>query len=151
MALNSGTRFAMTVLLGVACSSDPTSPVDAGPSMDAAEAEASPLDATNDADVADVATDAIPSACGVEVPTACPTPEVRYADIAPIIERRCLVCHNGTSGIWPLNSHRHVADWQDTIRAAMLTCAMPPPESLLPMLVEERVALLTWIRCGALP
>jgi hypothetical protein len=30
----------------------------------------------------------------------------------------------------------------------MLSCAMPPPDSGLTMPVEEREALLRWIRCG---
>jgi hypothetical protein len=51
-------------------------------------------------------------------------------------------------GPWPLTAYNHVADWQDVIRADMLTCAMPPPDAGVPMGSDERVAILTWIRCG---
>jgi hypothetical protein len=89
--------------------------------------------------------------CRLDPPTACPEPPVKYGDIAPIVERRCLTCHDGRGPHWPLTSHQHVADWQDTIRAAMLDCSMPPAESAMTMPLEERMALLYWVRCGALP
>jgi hypothetical protein len=90
-----------------------------------------------------------PSACSVPAPTACPDPAPRYADVAPIFERRCVICHAGApGGPWSLADYGHVADWQDTIRANLRDCSMPPPDAGVPMMLEERVAILTWIRCG---
>ena len=93
--------------------------------------------------------DPTPSACSVPAPTTCPDPAPRYADVAPVFERRCVVCHAGTpGGPWSLADYGHVADWQDTIRAAMRDCSMPPADAGIPMTLEERLAILTWIRCG---
>jgi hypothetical protein len=90
-----------------------------------------------------------PPACSVPAPTACPDPAPRYADVAPIFERRCITCHNGTpGGPWALSDYAHISDWQDTVRSNIRDCSMPPPESESAMTLEERVAILTWIRCG---
>lgn len=102
-----------------------------------------------DAAVADAAADARPSTCDVPAPTECPDPMPRYADVEPIFAERCVVCHYGQAGgPWPLNTYGHVTDWHDTIRAAMLDCSMPPLGAGVGMTVEERVAILTWLRCG---
>ena len=90
-----------------------------------------------------------PIMCSVQAPTACPEPAPHYGDVEPIFQARCVICHNPTwSGPWPLDSYRHVTDWQDTIRSNLLDCTMPPPEAGVPMSNEERLAILTWIRCG---
>lgn len=87
--------------------------------------------------------------CSVPAPTSCPSPAPRYADVAPIFESRCVRCHAGEpGGPWSLADYGHVSDWQDTIRVSMRDCSMPPPDAGVPMTVEERVAILTWIRCG---
>lgn len=83
-------------------------------------------------------------------PTACPDPPVRYDDIRPILDARCVRCHDTVQGgPWPLATYTHVADWQDIIRASMLDCTMPPLDAGVPMTTEERLTVLTWIRCGA--
>jgi uncharacterized membrane protein len=92
-----------------------------------------------------------PIACTVMAPTSCPAPSPRWADVAPIFQRRCVACHTGTpGGPWPLRTYEHVADWADFIRADLLSCAMPPVETerVSPMPLEERLTILTWIRCG---
>lgn len=91
------------------------------------------------------------SPCAVPAPTSCPAPKPTYADVQPIIARRCLQCHDGTGPEWPLKEYRHVADWQDTIHDRLLDCSMPPPEAAIPMTIPERVAILTWIKCGFPP
>jgi hypothetical protein len=106
---------------------------------------------THDAPAAADSRDVRVALCKLDPPTSCPDPPVRYADIAPVVQRRCLVCHDGRGPHWPLTSYQHVADWQDTIRATMLDCSMPPAEAALPMPLEERMALLHWVRCGVLP
>ncbi len=87
-------------------------------------------------------------ACDVKAPTSCPSPAPRYADVQPIFQSRCVGCHNGTTQQWPLTSYQDVADWYDSVRDYVLTCAMPPPAANIPMTTEERTAILTWIRCG---
>jgi hypothetical protein len=52
--------------------------------------------------------------------------------------------------IWPLTDFRHVADWQDLIHDDLLACTMPPADAGFQMTTAERVAILTWIRCGFL-
>lgn len=100
-------------------------------------------------DVSETAETFVPPPCETVAPTSCPTPAPTYADIAPIVESRCVGCHYGAlGGPWPLNSYDHVADWRDTIRSAMLDCSMPPPEEHVPMTTDERMQLLVWIRCG---
>jgi hypothetical protein len=93
----------------------------------------------------------IPSSCGVMAPTSCPDPPPRYADVTPIFQQRCILCHNGTNdGPWALTDYEHIADWQEIIRADLLDCTMPPADAGVPITREERLAILVWIRC-ALP
>ena len=86
----------------------------------------------------------------VTPPTECPSPAPTFADVAPIIGERCSgPCHSGTpNGPWPLATYQHVADWQDDIRSRLLTCGMPPLDGGVPITTAERIAILTWIRCG---
>lgn len=89
--------------------------------------------------------------CELTAPTECPTPAPVYGDVSPIFERRCVWCHYGREGgPWPLTDYGHVADWKDDIRSDVLTCNMPPPDADggEVMTDEERLAILTWIRCG---
>jgi hypothetical protein len=98
-----------------------------------------------------VSTDAAPLVCTVKAPTACPDPPPHYPDVQPIIERTCVPCHQGLpGGNWPLLQYSHVADWQDVIRAYVVSCMMPPPDAGVPMSDGEREAILTWILCGYL-
>lgn len=90
-----------------------------------------------------------PPSCSVPIPTSCPDPAPRYADVSPIFESRCVTCHAGApGGPWSLEGYGHVADWQDSIREELRYCSMPPADAGVPMTTEERVAILTWIRCG---
>jgi hypothetical protein len=86
--------------------------------------------------------------CEVRAPTECSQPDLTYADVAPIFERRCVSCHDGSADFWPLTQYSHVADWFIEVRAAMLTCAMPPPDAGVTMPASERETVLQWIRCG---
>jgi uncharacterized membrane protein len=115
---------------------------------DSTAAPAQPSSAGSAADQAISSADA--AVCMVSAPTSCATPKPRYADVAPIFEKRCVVCHNGAApdSPWPLTSYEHVADWYDSIRAELLSCAMPPVASGMTMTDDERLAILSWIRCG---
>jgi hypothetical protein len=88
--------------------------------------------------------------CDVVAPRACPDPKPTYtADVEPILQERCIGCHSGMpNGPWPLTSYTHVASWFAELQGAMLSCAMPPPDSGVPMETEERETILTWIRCN---
>jgi hypothetical protein len=96
--------------------------------------------------------------CVDAAPTACPSPAVTYGNVEPIFQARCVnVCHNGTTPdptmpgtlIWGFTDYEHVVSWQDTIRPAIINCTMPPVDAGVPLTVEERWAILEFIRCGA--
>jgi hypothetical protein len=89
-----------------------------------------------------------PFVCRVDAPTECPSPTPVYADVQPILERRCVTCHSATStGPWPLTTYQDVTDWYDVIRDEVLHCTMPPPEEAPPLTAAESRAILEWIRC----
>lgn len=129
--------FVAALVLGACATGDVAS--DAGAGSTALDAGAGSVDP--DA--------AAPMECDVTAPTRCPEPPPRYADVEPIFQQRCVGCHYGMpDGPWPLTSYGHVASWANEIRGQVLACTMPPPEEGVPMTVEEREAILTWIRCG---
>jgi hypothetical protein len=135
---------ACTVLLGCGSSSPEVGqlPSHTNPDSDAAPTDAGPDDAQ--------ATEAKPS-CSIAHPTSCPDPPVRYGDVEPIFRTRCVICHNNDfEGPWPLTDYQQIADWQDIVRGDLLDCSMPPADAGVPMTLDERLAILTWIRC-ALP
>lgn len=92
----------------------------------------------------------MPEPCSATAPTACPDPAPRYADVAPVLQAKCVTCHSGVAGgPWPLTNYEHVADWQNEIRAELLDCSMPPADAGAPITKEESTLLLNWVRCGA--
>src|SRR4051812_47381193 len=89
--------------------------------------------------------------CNVQAPTACAEPAPHFADIQPIIQERCVSCHYGAvGGPWPLILYGHVKHWQAGAQTMPIDCSMPPPDAGVRMTNEERMAILNWIRCGAL-
>jgi hypothetical protein len=88
--------------------------------------------------------------CTVQPPTVCPDPMPRWADVSSIFQQRCAICHNMTvvGAQWPLMQYQHVADWADLVRAMLVDCSMPPPDSGVRITDEERLRILTWILCG---
>jgi uncharacterized membrane protein len=88
--------------------------------------------------------------CSVAAPTACPDPAPHYADVAPILQQRCVTCHSDEAGApWPLTDYDHVAAWADAIQSDLLACLMPPWDAGIPISTDETAAILTWILCGA--
>ncbi len=94
--------------------------------------------------------------CISEAPVACPNPPVQYADVEDIFKRRCVgVCHNGSTPdpnngnmpIWGFTDFEHVVTWKDTIRAEVFRCSMPPQDAGVPMTIQERQAVLEFVRC----
>jgi hypothetical protein len=58
---------------------------------------------------------------------AIPASAATYADIAPILEKRCVSCHRpGEIGPMPLETYAQVRPWAKAIRDAVLRRAMPP-------------------------
>ena len=91
-----------------------------------------------------------PIVCAPNLPTSCTDPAIRYADVEPILQERCVICHYGKEmGPWPLTSYQHVADWANEIRGQVSKCTMPPVDAGGVMTNEERDRLLLWVRCGA--
>ena len=80
--------------------------------------------------------------CHVQAPTACPAPPVTYEDVAATF--------SVPGGPWPLLTYEDTVDWQDVIRGYLLDCSMPPPDSGVTLSDEDRLAILTWIRCGGI-
>ena len=91
------------------------------------------------------------------LPVSCPTPPMTYSKVQVVLQARCVsVCHNdmtpdpenpGTT-IWGLTKYEHVKDWEGDIRDTVGNCVMPPPDAGVPMTIEERIAILEFIRCG---
>jgi len=89
-------------------------------------------------------------------PTSCPTPRVTFDHVKPIFQSQCVgPCHNGVtpdphspgSTLWPLIEQQHIEDWQDSIRALLVDCSMPPPDAGVPMTIEDRRTIIEFIRC----
>jgi cytochrome c5 len=90
--------------------------------------------------------------CPADLPAACSgAPPSYHADVAPLIERRCLACH-GDGGVAQARHDFTRYDILYSQRASILdhvfACAMPPAgnPALTP---EERKVLLTWLVCRA--
>jgi hypothetical protein len=164
--MRASVMFGLIVTLG-ACSSDSdnqdshaaasaTHERDAGPQTDAAASDGGAVaDAGRDAGADATAGDAGQAgetprvSCDVVAPSACVEPKPAYADVTPILQERCVLCHNGQAGgPWPLTTYGHVADWQNEIREMVSKCFMPPVDANVPMTAAEREKILMWIRCG---
>ncbi|HMJ14216.1 MAG TPA: hypothetical protein VK524_22525 [Polyangiaceae bacterium] len=87
----------------------------------------------------------------VDAPTSCPNPPVRFEDVRTIFGQRCSQpCHFGAlNGPWPLVDYEHIASWQLEIRAALLSCTMPPLDGGVGITADEKLAILNWVLCGA--
>lgn len=101
-------------------------------------------------DAPDAARDAAP-ACAWMRPPPAPLRRRASGDVVPILQRRCLSCHDGAGEQWPLTTYGHVSDWRNEIRSELIGCTMPPPDAGAPLPEAESLALLTWIRCGLPP
>jgi uncharacterized membrane protein len=132
---------------------DATVPTDAPLAQDAASQDAEQETRSDASAARDASVDAAqpPPQCTDVVIAACPTPALRYVDVKPIFDQRCISCHSPSwTGPWPLDTYGHVADWQDDIRTNLLRCSMPPPDAGIPITTEERRQILTWLACGLL-
>ena len=96
--------------------------------------------------------------CDVTLPTACQDDAPTYADVQPIFEERCTVCHTDDTEnsqcpmpgqCWSLEDYSHIFDWAPQIRTELAECKMPLPGSGVTMTNTEREEILAWLRCGA--
>lgn len=81
------------------------------------------------------------------------------ADVVPILERRCVSCHNqGGIAPWAMSSHQMVQGWSPMIRETILTRRMPPGQvdrevghldGVNELTVAEEQTLLHWIAMGS--
>ncbi len=89
--------------------------------------------------------------CPNDLPAACPAQVPSYAaDIAPLLQRRCLVCHapGGPAASRPLTSYAAVYTLRTTVLSQVYGCVMPPPGAT-PLTGAERASLLAWLVCKA--
>ena len=139
----------LAAFLSVGCSGGTT---DAG---DVADAASDAGDSAHDAGLDGGGEDysgSVPGDCATTAPTSCPDPAPVYdGEVKAIIEARCVGCHDGTQGFWPLTTYAHVTSWAPEIRSEMLACSMPPSDSGLGMTLSERHLRLDWVRCGSPP
>jgi hypothetical protein len=137
------------LFLSSACDSG-SSPAEDASDLEEAGEPSDETDAGADASTASDAgldTGSVETVCEVTPPTSCPTPPVYYEDITPILMERCHSCHDGKGEQWPLTSYSHVTGWFNEIRAAMVTCSMPPSNAGISVPAAEREKILTWILC----
>lgn len=88
--------------------------------------------------------------CPMTLP-GCTTPPPSYAsDVAPLVMRRCVVCHFTGSSLAPfdLSTQAALAGRQGTAIGMLYTCNMPPAGAE-PLTDAERTMLLAWLQCGA--
>lgn len=87
--------------------------------------------------------------CNFTPVTVCPSPAPTYADVSPVFDAHCNICHTGQdNGPWPLNDYESVYDWSELIRSDLLDCTMPQADAGTNFTDDDRRLLLTWIRCG---
>lgn len=90
-----------------------------------------------------------PSCKPVETPECDIGPAIRYGDVQPIFNQRCVSCHYGmTDGPWPLTRYEDIVDWGVLIREDLNACVMPPADSNVTLPEDEKIKILTWIKCG---
>ena len=82
------------------------------------------------------------------------------ADVAPILERNCVSCHNdGGIGPWSMSSHAMVRGWSPMMREVVMTQRMPPGRidthvgkpisNASGLTTAEQQLLIDWIDQGA--
>jgi hypothetical protein len=96
-----------------------------------------------------------PVGCLIEKELHRDYPQVTYADVEPILQRRCAPCHQaGEIGPMPLTSYSQVRDYALMIEEVVVEERMPPwpaasshsLRSELALSSDEREVLLAWLR-----
>jgi hypothetical protein len=92
------------------------------------------------------------SECPSDLPTsaACAAAPSYQLDAAPVIDRRCNVCHyaGNSQSQDVFETYEGVFAQRQTVLSRVYGCVMPPRDApaLSP---EERAVLLEWLVCGA--
>src|SRR5579884_3948519 len=86
------------------------------------DASAGDSEAATEAPPADDTAWALLASCAVTAPASCPDAgPPHYSDVAPILAARCVPCHSGATGPWPLTDYQDVADWADAVEGDLLS------------------------------
>ncbi|MEP7122242.1 MAG: hypothetical protein ABJE95_15080 [Byssovorax sp.] len=91
------------------------------------------------------------ASCPNDLPASCPVPAPKWgADVAPVIEARCAVCHamGGVAADKPLTTYAEVFSRRGAILNQVHACKMPQAGSTQ-LTAAERAALQGWLVCGA--
>lgn len=91
------------------------------------------------------------SNCPDDLPESCPSPAPGWAkDVAPVIEARCSSCHvqGGAAADKPFTTHAQVFSRKGSVLNQVYACKMPP-EGATPLSTAERLAIESWLVCGA--
>ena len=91
------------------------------------------------------------SSCPNDLPASCPAPAPGWAsDVAPVITARCAICHSsgGAAANQPLTDHADVFARKGSVLNQIHACKMPPAGATA-LTTAERIALETWLVCGA--
>lgn len=89
--------------------------------------------------------------CPNDLPKSCPSPKPSYKDdVAPLVERRCLVCHfeGGPASAIVLSSYPAIFQRRSAVLNQVYGCKMPPPDAG-PLAEGDRQHLLGWLACDA--
>lgn len=96
-----------------------------------------------------------PVGCLIDTDVAQDSPKVTYADVEPIIRKRCVPCHQeGEVGPMPLSSYAGVRDYAAMVEEVITEERMPPWPAVsklplrnaLSLTKDEREKLLGWLR-----
>lgn len=140
--------FAFVLLLALGCGNTTGALPDTGAVSDGGF-EAGPVE--DDASVEDAPVVDVEVCMAQTPPESCPDPAPTYGDVAPIVQRRCSMCHGVGDKTWPLDTYHRLADWYDIVQSMLLDCTMPPLDGGVTMTADERATILAWIQCGRLP
>jgi hypothetical protein len=87
------------------------------------------------------------------VVTACPATVPSYmTDVAPIIQRRCVLCHSstGVESIRPYETYAEVKKFQIDILTQLHACPpRMPPVGAVQLSLDELNTILGWLYCDA--
>ena len=93
-----------------------------------------------------------PASCPTDYPMSCPSPAPSFsAEVGPLIQARCTVCHGPGQQIPPLASYDEIslAATRQKIFFQIQHCSMPPATQP-PLTAVERDTILSWLVCGAM-
>lgn len=99
--------------------------------------------------VALVGCGSVGGSCPNAAPSTCPDVAPTYAEVQPILQHACVLCHvaGGQAPTVPLDTYDAVYARRLASQSQVLACTMP--RDGVPLPDDERLALLTWFVCDA--